>query len=185
MQMVDALAAHYADALADAVFGPKSGLDAKEAVKQLRAVDELFTGSTPLERALLSPAVSKLRKSAVVTRLADELGVHRLIRNFLLVLVSHRRVNELSAIRRNFETVVDRRLGWIPADITTARQLTREQQEKIERALGTAMGKFIRAHYKVDPALIGGVRVHVESKEYDSTIKGKLENMRQRLAAAI
>lgn len=181
--MQGALAIHYAQALADAVFAPNSGLRPEDAVAQLRAVDELISSSEPLQRALISPAVNKSRKLAVITRLADEMGVHRKIRNFLLVLVSHRRTKEVGAIRRSFEQVVDERLGWVPADIASAQELTPEQREHIERALGTQTGKFIRAHYRVDPSLIGGVRAHVASREYDATIRGRLESMRQRLAA--
>ena len=180
--MQGALASHYAHALADAVFAPKLGLRPEIAVQQLQAVDELLSSSVQLQRALISPAVNKARKSAIIRRLADELGVDHKIRNFLLVLVSHRRIKELSAIRRSFEEVVDERLGWLPADITSAKELTTEQREQIERALGTQLGKFIRAHYQVDPTLIGGVRARVASKEYDASIRGRLESLRQRLA---
>jgi F-type H+-transporting ATPase subunit delta len=183
--MQGALASHYAHALADAVFAANSGLRAEDAVQQVRAVDDLISGSEQLQRALISPAVTKQRKSAIVSRLADEMGVNRKIRNFLLVLVSHRRIKELSAIRRSFEQVVDERLGWMPADITSAKELTREQRQNIERALGTKLGKFIRANYQVDPALIGGVRARVASREYDATVRGRLEHLRQRLVATV
>jgi F-type H+-transporting ATPase subunit delta len=183
--MQGALASHYAHALADAVFAPNSGLRAEDAVQQLRAIDGLISGSEQLQRALISPAVTKQRKSAIATRLADEMGVHRKIRNFLLVLVSHRRTKELSAIRRSFEEVVDERLGWIPAEIVSAKELIPQQRQEIERALGTKLGKFIRAHYQVDPALIGGVRARVASREYDATVRGRLEHLRQRLAATV
>ncbi len=181
--MTGALATHYARALADAVFGPNSGLAPLDAVTQFQAIEALVSGSKDLQRALLSPAVSKTRKEAVLSKLSDELGVHRLIRNFLLVVVSHRRTHELDAMRREFEILVDQRLGWIPADISSARELNAEQKEQIERALGATLGKFIRAHYKVDPDLLAGVRAHVASKEYDTTLRGKLDNMRQRLAS--
>ncbi len=182
--MPEALASHYARALADAVFGPNSGLSPEEAVNQLGAADELISSSKELQRAMLSPAVLKTRKRAVISRLSDELGLHRVIRNFLLVIVSHRRTKELPAMRREFQLVVDERLGWIPADIASAKELAAAQKEEIERVLGTKLGKFIRAHYQVDPALLAGVRARVASKEYDATLRGKLESMRQRLAAA-
>lgn len=183
--MQGALASHYAHALADAVFAPNSGLRAEDAVQQLRAIDDLVSGSEQLRRALISPAVARNRKSAIVTRLADELGVHRKIRNFLLVLVSHRRTKELSAIRRSFEETIDERLGWIPADITSAQELNPQQRQNVERALGTKLGKFIRAHYQIDPTLIGGIRARVASGEYDASIRGRLEHLRQRLAATV
>jgi F-type H+-transporting ATPase subunit delta len=180
----EALASHYARALADAVFGPNSGLTPEDAVSQLRAAEELISSSQELERAMLSPAVLKTRKRAVISRLADELGLHRVVRNFLLVVVSHRRTKELPAMRREFELVVDERLGWLPANIASAKELTAVQKEEIERSLGSKLGKFIRAHYQVDPSLLAGVRARVASKEYDATLRGKLESMRQRLAAS-
>lgn len=187
--MQAALASHYARALAEAVFpsGPAPGSDLKpeDAVQQLRAVDDLLSGSPQLQRALISPALARSRKLDIVRRLAAELGVHRKIQNFLLVLVSHRRTKELSAIRRSFEELIDERLGWLPAVITSAQELSRQQREQIERALGVKLGKFIRAHYEIDPALIGGVRARVASKEYDGTIRSRLESMRQRLAATV
>jgi F-type H+-transporting ATPase subunit delta len=181
--MADAVTRHYAGALADAVFSPNSGLTPQQAVEQLRAVVSLIYDSKDLELALLSPAVSKSRKQAVITRLIDQLGVHRLIRNFLLVVVSHRRMRGLKEIQSNFDLLVDERLGWIPAEIASARELAPGERQEIERVLGTKLGKFIRAQYKIDPALIGGVRAHVASREYDATIRGKLDSLRQRLVA--
>jgi F-type H+-transporting ATPase subunit delta len=181
--MSEALPNHYAKALADAVFAPNSGLAADEASRQLSAAADLLAGSRELQLALLSPAVSKSRKSAVVSRLADELGLHRLIRNFLLVVVQHRRATGLPAMRKSFDEILDEREGWIRAEIASARELDTAQRESIERALGTKLGKFIRAHYVVDPSVIGGIRAHVGSKEYDATVRGKLEGMRQRLVS--
>jgi F-type H+-transporting ATPase subunit delta len=180
----EALAPHYARALADAVFGPNSGLSAQDAVDQLRAAESLISSSKQMERAMLSPAVLRTRKQAVISRLADELGLHRIIRNFLLVVVSHRRTKGLSAMRQEFELVVDERLGWVQAEIASAKELGADEKQQIERTLGTKLGKFIRAHYEVDPALLAGVRARVAAKEYDATVRGKLESMRQRLAAS-
>ncbi len=183
--MPDALASHYARAFAEAVFAPNSGLSRADAGAQLAAAADLIANSKPLQLALLSPAVGKSSKKDVIARLADELGLHRLVRNLLLVVVSHRRLREIRAIQKNFELIADERTGWIPADITSAKALAPPQREEIERVLGSRLGKYIRAHYIVDPALIAGVRARVASKEYDASLRGKLEDMRQRLAARL
>ncbi|MFL6353126.1 MAG: ATP synthase F1 subunit delta [Bryobacteraceae bacterium] len=183
--MTDALSTHYARALADAVFAPDSSVSPQDALAQLAAAEHLISSSKELQIALLSPAVSKARKGAVISRLADELGLHRIMRNFFMVVVRHRRTRELNAIRQSFQLIVDERSGWIPAEIAAATELRPEQREEIERALGTKLGKFIRAHYEIDPALLGGVRARVASREYDASLRGKLESMRQRLGAQI
>jgi F-type H+-transporting ATPase subunit delta len=180
--MAEALAAHYADALAHSVFGPDAGLTPQDALSQLHMAETVLTGSKQLEHALNSPGVSKARRRAVVEKLANEMSFHRLIRNFLVVVVSHRRTHQLPSMRRAFEAAVDERLGFAPAQIASAVELTGDQKQAIERALGAKLGKSIRAAYEVDPALLGGVRARVASREYDATVKGKLESMRQRLA---
>ncbi len=183
--MTGALATHYADALVQAVFGENAGLTPEDAVDQMRSVDQLISGSPELKRALLSPAINRQRKSAVISQLAEILGLHRLIRNFLLVVVAHRRTKDISGIRTEFEAAVDERLGWMPADITSARELNAQEKETIERALGSKLGKFVRAHYQVDASLLAGVRARVASKEYDATLRGKLEDLRQKLGAGL
>lgn len=181
--MQDALSTHYAKALADAVFGPKAGLEPTEAVAQLRDAVATITGSKDLQGALLSPAISRARKTAVIGRLADEMHLHRLLRNFLLVVVNHRRTSELNQILNSFEEAVDQRTGFVPAEISSAVELNAEQRDRIERALGTKLGKYIRPRYIVNPDLLGGVLARVASREYDGTLRGKLESMRYRLAA--
>ncbi len=181
--MSGAVPSHYAEALADAVFGPNSGLDPREAVSQLTRVEELMGESRDLQIALNSPAVSKSRKVAVLSQLAGQLGLHRLILNFLMVVATHRRTTQWSEIRTRFEDLVDERLGWVHAEIASAQELNPQQREEVERALGTQLGKFIRANYTIDPALLEGIRARVASKEYDASLRGKLESMRRQLKA--
>ncbi len=183
--MMDALSTHYAEALANAVFAPDAGLDPEEASKQLKSAADTIGFSKELQQVMLSPAINKARKQAVIGKLADALGLHRLIKNFLLVVIAHRRSHELAAMQQNFDLIVDERTGWIPAEITSAHELAPEQREHIERALGDKLGKFIRGHYRVDPAVIGGIRAHVASVEYDATVRGKLESIRTRLLSSL
>ncbi len=180
--MNGALASHYARALADAVLAPGTGLSGERAVSQFGDVEALVSGSRELEGVLLSPAIPKREKQAILGKLASALSLHPLMGNFLRVLVSHRRINEIASIRQEFAAVIDERLGWIPAEITSATELDSGQKQSIERVLAAKTGKHIRARYKVDPEVLAGVRALVASKEYDATLRGKLDSMRQRLA---
>ena len=182
--MTGAVASHYAHALADAVFSDDQELPPQDAVQQLASAAALVKESKQLESALLSPAVNRNQKAAVINELADRMQWHRLIRNFLLLLVSHRRTKELAAIRDEFEAAVDERTGWLPAQIASAQSLSDDQKKQIEQALGNKLGKRIRAHYAVDENLLAGVRARAGGVEYDSSLRGKLNGLRARLAAA-
>ncbi len=182
--MTGAVASHYAHALADAVFSDDQELPPQDAVQQLASAAALVKESKQLESALLSPAVNRNQKSAVINELADRMQWHRLIRNFFLLLVSHRRTKELAAIRDEFEAAVDERTGWLPAQIASAQALSEDQKKQIEQALGNKLGKRIRAHYAVDENLLAGVRARAGGVEYDASLRGKLNGLRSRLAAA-
>lgn len=182
--MTDALSVHYAAALADAVFAPDSGLSPEDAAKQLSEAVELIGSSAELQNVLLSPAVPQKKKTELVGKLFSESGLHRLIRNFLMVIVEHHRVTELKRIRDSFELAVDERQGYVRGEIVTAAELTPEQRQQILHALGSAAGKFIRPVYRVDKNILGGVIARVGSKEYDGSLVGRLEAMRRRLSPA-
>ena len=182
--MTDALAIHYAQALADAVFAKDADIKPEQAIEQIRTASEFLTGNSELHRILMSPAVSKPKKSALIGKIADQFGFNRLIRNFLMVLVGHRRTSELPRIVEGFELAVDERLGFERAEIISANELTGEQKREIEESLANKSGKRIRPVYRIDPSIIGGVIARVGSKEYDGSLRGRLDAMRRRLAAA-
>lgn len=181
--MTGALATHYARALADSVFAPGTNLPPEEAVAQMSDAVATISGSKDLQLALLSPAVSREKKVKVISDLAARAGAHRIIRNFLAVVVNHRRIHELAGMLREFKVLVDEKLGIITAEIASAKELNRAERAEIERALGEKLGKTIRAEYKVEPQLLGGIRARVASMEYDATLRGKLEALRQRLVS--
>jgi F-type H+-transporting ATPase subunit delta len=182
--MVTALATHYARALADAVTDPKSDLTPAQAMDQLRLVTDTLKSSPDLARCLLSPSVARAKKEAVVSTLASQLGTHRLIQNFLRLIVHHRRVGDLGGIQGEFEKIIDERTGFQRADIVSAVNLADSQKQEIVSVLERASGKQIRPFFKTDPSILGGVIARLISKEYDGSLKGRLESLRQRLKTA-
>ena len=98
-----AVAARYANALADVVTAPSSPLRPQDAVAELRAFESTLAGSAELRNALVTPAVPANRKRAVVGRIADLLKLSRISRNFLFVLIDRRRIASLAEIVHTLE----------------------------------------------------------------------------------
>lgn len=182
--MTDALSIHYSRALADAVFARDSGLSPEDAIKQLHAAAENLSASEDLHKVLLSPAVSRDKKAKLVGKVVEGSGLNRLIRNFLMVVVEHRRAGELKRIADGFEATVDERLGLARTEIISAAELTDSQKNKLLESLGRKLGKKIRPIYRIDTSILGGVIARVGSKEYDGSVVGRLEQMRRQLSTA-
>ena len=177
-----AIVSRYATALVEVITGPK-GIDAAQASQQLRGFEALLAGSVQLRNVLTSPAVAPGRKRAVVKQLAERLGVALIVRNFLLVLTDHRRLTALAQVIDSFEILLDERLGFVRASLLTARELDERQKTALVDGLSRFTGKKVRAHFAVQPDLIGGVVAHIGSTLYDGSVRGQLNSLARRLAA--
>jgi F-type H+-transporting ATPase subunit delta len=177
-----AVVTRYANALADVVMGgSRAGIQPGDAAAQLQAFAQLVQESPNLRNALLSPSVSLVRKRAVISRLVEMQGVAPMVRNFLLVLSDHRRLDALSEVASTFATVVDERLGFTRADIQSAQPLRPQQQDALVQKISQLTGKNVRPNYSVNPQLLGGVVVNVGSKVYDGSVRGQLAAIGRRL----
>jgi F-type H+-transporting ATPase subunit delta len=176
-----AIVSRYASALADVVTGP-SGMDAAQATQQLRAFEDVLASSLELRNALASPAVAPARKRAVVGRLADQLALAKIVRNFLLVLSDHRRLTALAQMIDSFEIQLDARLGFIRAELHSARELDERQKAALADGLSRLGGMKVRARFTVEPELIGGVVARIGSTVYDGSVRGQLDTLGRRLA---
>jgi F-type H+-transporting ATPase subunit delta len=172
----------YAKALVDVVVGPTSPMEPATAIGQLRSFEEAVKSAPDLDMILASPAVSTARKRLVIRRIADALGLERIIKNFLLVLSDHQRVHALTEMIQAFNVLVDERLGFLHAEVVSASELTAQQREQLSAELARLASSQVRMKFSLDPDLIGGVTARVGSKVYDGSVRGRLAILRQKLA---
>jgi len=147
-------------------------------------VEALIAGSADLRNALLSPAVSPSRKRAVMAKLTAELNIARPVRNFLYVIIDHRRVVNFSSIVEAFEALLDERLGYVRADVASAQPLPDGQRQRLEAEISRVAGRKAKLKFTVDPALVAGVVARIGSTVYDGSVRGQLDKLRVMLAKA-
>jgi F-type H+-transporting ATPase subunit delta len=179
---LSAIAARYADALADVVTMPNSGIRSSDALAEVQAFAAAFKSSAELRNTLVSPAVPASRKKAVVGQIGKRLGLSKISLNFLFVLIDHRRIGGLPEIIQVFEQTLDERLGFARAEVVSARELTETQRTALNAELGRLVGKQIRMQTAVDESLIGGVVARIRSTVYDGSVRGRLQALERRLA---
>jgi F-type H+-transporting ATPase subunit delta len=175
----------YANALADVVLSPGSDVKPPDAVGQLRAFDATVQGSSDLAKVLSSPAIAVARKRAIIKDIAQRLGLSLVVRNFVLVLSDHRRAAGLAQMADAFELLLDERLGFVRAEVKSAFDLNRTQQDELSGQLSKLAGAPVRMRFAVDTNLIGGVTARIASKVYDGSVRGQLAEMRKRFAVGI
>jgi F-type H+-transporting ATPase subunit delta len=182
--MASAVAYRYAQALVDIVMAFGSALKPEDAAAQLRAVEALIWESSDLRTALETPAIPTSRKRAVMGKLLERTGASSLIRNFIFVVIEHRRIALISDIREAFELKLDERLGLVRAEVSSAAPLSAAQTAGLEAELSRLTGKRMRLRFDVDPSLVGGVLARIGSTVYDGSVRGELRELGKKLAAS-
>jgi F-type H+-transporting ATPase subunit delta len=182
--MLSVAATRYARALVDVVTAPGSKADSARVLRELRLVESLMGESATLKTALASPAVAPSRKRAVMRRLLEPMNVDEKVRNFVYVVIDHRRAGDFPSIVDAFELLLDERMGLVAADIRSARDLSDTQRSAIETQVSRLAGKKAKLKFSTDPALIAGVVARVGSTVYDGSVRGQLERLRTKLGAS-
>ena len=175
------ITSRYARAFADIVFDLK--LAPASVLEQLYGMVSVVQSNQVLQRIWENPSVPAVQKRALLDAIVARENVSKQARNFLAVLIDHRRIEQLPEIVREVESELDTRQGFAEADVTSARELSAIEKGALEGKIATMTGKKVRAHYAIDPRILGGAIVRLGSTIYDGSIKGQLHRMKEQLAA--
>lgn len=171
----------YARAFADVIFDQK--LDAGKTLREVQDLAQLVAGSKDLREVWEAPSVPAEQKRRLLDAIASREVLSRPARNFLAVLIDHRRVQFLGPIAKQLEQELDQRLGFAEAEITSARELGEAERRALEAQVTKVTGKQVRARYIQDLSILGGAIVKVGSTIYDGSVKGQLERIRHAISS--
>ena len=169
----------YANALADIALEQGA---ADPAVKQLADFGAAFAESADLRNFLASPAVAREAKHAVIEKIVARTGGSKIIRNFLYVIVDHRRTAIVPEMVARFQEVVRQRQGVAEAEVRSAVELNAAQKAEMAKWLAQLTGKKVETRYSLDSTLLGGAVVRIGDTVYDGSLRHRLDEMRARLA---
>jgi F-type H+-transporting ATPase subunit delta len=157
-------------------------LNAVEA--DLKAFRNLLVESGELRRALASPAYTAEQKGRLLVATATKGKAHALTKKFLGLLSQNGRASALPAVATAFAALVAKKRGTVAAEVVTALPLTAAQSKGLSAALRQALGKDPELTTRVDPAILGGLKVKVGSRLFDASLKSRLDQLKFALKRA-
>ena len=175
---MSAVVQRYAAALADVAVERKIGDVVR---RDLNAFAETFSSVADLRNALESPALNAEVKRRVIEDLAAAMKLDSAVRNFVFLLVDHRRTELLPEIQQAFREELNARLGIVEAEVTSARELSAGEKKELTSVLEQRTGKKIEARFQEDGALLGGAIVRLGSTIYDGSVRDQLNRLREQL----
>lgn len=174
------IAVRYAQALG-MVIGDDAALE--PAADELRALAALLGDNAELRSALFNNAISLGRRRAVLNDVASAMGLARPVARLAAILLERGRLQDAALVADAFEDIVDERLNRVAARVTTAHELTPENEGELQRSLNAYTGKEVLLRKRVNPKIIGGVRVDMRGKVIDGTLRTRLRRLREYLLA--
>ena len=171
----------YARAFADVVLERK--LDATQVLQQTQSLAALVASSADLRQVWEAPSIPAEQKRKLLDAIVARASISREVRNFVAVLIDHRRIEFLDRIVKQFEHELDFRLGFAEAEITSARELNEAARRELESQVEKLTGRKVRARYTEDASLLGGAVIKVGSTIYDGSVNGQLERLREQISS--
>ena len=100
------------------------------------------------------------------------------IKNFIKIIVENNRAKYLLQIFDDFNSLVNEYRGVKEGLVYSAMPLSDKEIDHISKSISEVEKMPIELRNKVDPTLIGGIKVVINDHVYDGSIKHQIEDMK-------
>ena len=134
---------------------------------------------TPEYRALLqSAAIGKAERIAALEE-AFRGKIPDVLLGVLRMMVSRGHIGEIENMAREYEELSREYRGESVAIVTSAVPLKESEAVALRAELEKRFARKLTLRCETDPSLIGGIRVEVEGRVIDGSIRNKLEQIKE------
>ncbi len=148
------------------------------------ALLKLISSSKDFNNFIKDPTVTRDSLNKVIEKITNNFSLEILFKNFLSFLISKRRFFYVQQILKSFNEICSEKRGELKAEIKSAKNLTKDEINKITQELSNNFKSEIKLNYTHDQSLIGGLVVQIGSTMVDTSIKKKLQQLENRMIEA-
>ena len=149
-------------------------------LQQLKILDSCFTQEPDFLRLLGAPNLPKSERCQI---LDDSFRgkVEPYLLNFLKILTEKGYIRQFSNCVEAYRDLYNQENGILPVTAITAVALTDAQSAKLTEKLRMITGKQIELLNKLDPTVLGGMRLDYDGKRVDDTVAHRMDAVRNML----
>lgn len=161
-----------------ALFDAAKELDRIDEIREeLDALDAIFKKEPDYPELLANPAVPLAEKKAMVRRVFEG-RLSEEVLSFLYILLDKNRIVHFHRIVKSYLKLMDQYQGRAYGKIYSAVPLTEEQIAEFERQAEKLLRSKVELKNKVDESLLGGVKLLVDGKLIDASLRAGLSELR-------
>ena len=165
-----------AQTYAEALFS--LGLEEKKVTKlqdEGKALSEIIHDNEDFLLLIDSRFMSREERQDIASKILKDFDED--IVSFVKVLIANNRTNYIKDVLEAFNSLCNEYKGVKEGLIYSAFPLNKETLNKIKNKISQIEGMDVELISRIDPSLIGGVKVVINSHVYDGSIKNQLEKM--------
>ena len=151
---------------------------------ELSVLQESFRETPDFIRLLSSPNLSKQERCQIIDD-SFRGKVHAYVLNFLKILTEKGYIKHFSDCFKTFEDLYNRDNGILPVTAITAVAMSNEQVLKLTEKLSRITEKQVKLLNKVDPSVLGGVRLDYDGKRLDDTVSHRMDAITKALKGTV
>ena len=171
----------YANTLLEAAFES----DIPDPVRaDVEGIVATLDASADLESFLVDRLINSETKGNVVRELLAS-RVQELTLNFMLLLVSRRRISLVRDIFQACIQLFDERTGVVEAEVRSAVELSDSQKERLQQQLSGFTGKTVKLRSFVDERIRGGIVARVGDTVFDGSLTTQLQRLHRQLSGTL
>jgi len=152
--------------------------------EQLAVLRQSFHQEPDFIRLLSTPSLSKVERCQILDE-SFRGSVHPYLLNFLKILTEKGYMRHFSDCCQAFTQRYDQDNGILRVTAVTAVPLTPEQSGKLTKKLSQITHKDVKLHNRIDPAILGGVRLDYDGQRLDDTVSNRMETIRELLKKTV
>lgn len=146
----------------------------------LDAVAGAIQADVQIMAVLESPRISKAAKSQILERALKGEAPREFVR-FLQAVVRRGRQGLLPEIAQEYQVLLDQKLNRVHAGVTLSDEADARTQKQVVDRLAKALGREVRAYFRSDPKILGGVVVRVGDRIFDGSVRRRLTALQRRM----
>jgi F-type H+-transporting ATPase subunit delta len=148
--------------------------------EELRVVKQVFAETAELKLILSSPKLSINKKKEIVKEAFS--GSSLYVLHTLMLLIDRGRISEVQDVAGAFIEMANDARGVAEATVYSVRPLTNAEKEEVSSSFAKQVGKkSLLIENKIDPELLGGLRVRIGNRIFDGSLRGKLNRLERNL----
>lgn len=167
---INEVSLRYANALMLTV--GEDGVD--KVLKNFETFIEAINKNRNLSNLISNPLINNLKKSAILEKICIKLKTEKTFLGFILTLTKHSKIILINKVFEKFNQMLDQKNGLTEVYVTTSSKLDVENEKKIIKVISEKINLKIKLKRIVDPDIIGGIIIRINSLMIDNSIKTKL-----------